>query len=88
MTENIFEQVDDEGNLYSIVEEIIYHRKTNDAIHTDDGFVIVNGKQHPRRTTKGWKMCLKWKDGSTSWETVAALKESNPVEDAEYAVLH
>ena len=29
---------------------------------------------------------MKWKDGSTSWEALKDLKESNPVEVAEYAV--
>ncbi len=29
-----------------------------------------------------------WKDGSTSWETLRNLKESNPLELAEYAVMH
>jgi hypothetical protein len=53
IAENIFEQVDNEGNLYSILYKIIDHTKTNDAILSEDGFVIVNGKQHPRRTTKG-----------------------------------
>jgi hypothetical protein len=43
IAENIFEQVDDEGNLYSILDEIIDNRKTNDAIHPNDGLVIVYG---------------------------------------------
>ncbi len=33
-------------------------------------------------------MCVEWKDGSTSWERLADLKESNPVEIADYAVTH
>jgi hypothetical protein len=31
-------------------------------------------------------LCAEWKDGTTSWEHLADLKESNPVEVAEYAV--
>ncbi len=31
-------------------------------------------------------MCCHWKDGSTSWERLADLKESHPIETAEYAV--
>jgi hypothetical protein len=38
-----------------------------------------------RKTTKGWHLCVEWKDGTTSWERLADLKESNPVEVAEYA---
>jgi hypothetical protein len=39
-----------------------------------------------RRSTKGWKLCVTWRDGSTSWEPLYRLKESNPVNVAEYAV--
>jgi hypothetical protein len=35
---------------------------------------------------KGWKLCVKWKDGTTTWEPSSVLKESNPVEVAQYAV--
>ena len=31
-------------------------------------------------------MCIEWKDGTTTWERLATLKESNPVEVAEYAM--
>jgi hypothetical protein len=30
-------------------------------------------------------LCVEWKDGTTSWERLTDLKESNPVEVAEYA---
>jgi hypothetical protein len=29
-------------------------------------------------------LCVEWKDGTTSWERLADLKESNPVEVDEY----
>ena len=41
---------------------------------------------HLRKTTKGWKLCIEWKDDTTMWERLADLKESNPVEVAEYAI--
>jgi hypothetical protein len=37
-------------------------------------------------STIGWQVCCQWKDGSTSWENLADLKESHPLEIAEYAV--
>jgi hypothetical protein len=49
-------------------------------------FVIRNGRQHMRKTTIGWKLCVQWKDGTTTWERLTDLKESYPVEAAEYAV--
>jgi hypothetical protein len=36
--------------------------------------------------TKGWKLCIKWKDGTTSWEWLANLKESYPIEVAEFTI--
>ena len=38
-----------------------------------------------RRSTAGWQLCVTWKDGSTSWEKLSDLKESHPIETAEYA---
>jgi hypothetical protein len=37
-------------------------------------------------STIGWQVCCQLKDGSTSWENLADLKESHPLETAEYAV--
>jgi len=36
--------------------------------------------------TKGWHLCILWKDGTTTWKPLRNLKESNPVEVMEYAV--
>ena len=36
--------------------------------------------------TKGWKFEVEWKDGTSSWIPLKILKESNPIEVAEYAV--
>ena len=39
-----------------------------------------------RINTKGWQLLVQWKDRSTIWTPLKDLKESNPVEVAEYAV--
>ena len=36
--------------------------------------------------SQGWKLCIEWKDGSTTWEPLKDLKESNPIEVSEYAI--
>ena len=46
----------------------------------------INGNKSIHLTTKGRKLCVVWKDGSTSWEPLKDLKESNPLQVAEYAV--
>jgi hypothetical protein len=86
IAENIYSQADSEGRRYLLMDSIIDYRKNPDAVSKDDEFVIVNGKRQRKKTTDGWDFSIQWKDGSTSWEPLKRLKESNPVEVAEYAV--
>jgi hypothetical protein len=67
------------------MESLVDHIKDDTTVPADDGYVVSNGNRRCKLTTKGWKLCMKWKDGSTSWEALKDLKESNPVEVAEYA---
>ena len=39
------------------------------------------------QTTAGWQIFCQWRDGSTSWQDLSLLKESHPIEMAEFAVL-
>jgi hypothetical protein len=48
--------------------------------------VMPNGRKVRKRTTKGWELLVKWKDGTTTWIPLKDLKETNPVELAEYAI--
>lgn len=82
IAENLYSQVDEEGRSFSILDEVIGHRKSKDAVKTAD----VNRVNY--RTTKGWDMELSMKDGSTVWLPLKEVKNSNPVELAEYAVLN
>lgn len=53
----------------------------------DEGYTTsASGIRTPRVTTKGWELQVEWKNGSTSWVPLKYLKESNPVEVAEYAI--
>jgi len=88
IAENMYSQCDSEGNQYLLLDEIVdWHRDDSVAITGDDMYVMShNGNRHYRKTTKGWKLCVKWRDGSTSWVRLAELKESFPIEVAEFAV--
>jgi hypothetical protein len=50
--------------------------------------MMVNNSGISQRTTRGWKLLITWKDGSTSWVHVKDLKESFPVQVAEYAIVN
>ena len=86
IAENMYAQCNTDGEQYLLLEGICDHKKNGHAVEKADAFVTVNGRQHEKKTTQGWSLCVEWKDGSTSWEKLSMLKESNPVETAEYAV--
>lgn len=89
LTENILAQVDENGHRQLLLDEIIDHRTTADAISADHGTITnAHGITRPIRTTRGWDLLVQWKDGSTTWITLKDLKESFPVELARYARDH
>lgn len=86
IAQNMFSQCDAEGNQYLLMKEIVDWRKDDTAVEKVDMYVGSGSNRHKRKTTKGWQLQVEWKDGTTSWERLADLKESNPVEVAEFAV--
>jgi hypothetical protein len=87
IAENIYAQVDEEGKQFALLKEITDHRTDENAIDIANGFTVLpNGRRIRKRTTKGWKLLVEWMDGSTTWVPLKDLKETNPVELAEYAI--
>ncbi|KAI2501803.1 Reverse transcriptase (RNA-dependent DNA polymerase) [Fragilaria crotonensis] len=86
IAENLYSQVDEEGNSYSIMSEITDHKRDGAAVTKDDGWEMKDGHRRPRRTTRGWKLLVNWKGGTSSWVSLKDLKESHPVQVAEYAL--
>lgn len=87
IAENLYSQVDDEGRHFTMLKEIIDHEADEKAMLREHShYRSKSGNLHPKRTTKGWKILVEWKDGLTSWVKLKDIKESNPVEMAEYAI--
>jgi hypothetical protein len=64
----------------------IVDHKTDGHDVEPSGMYIKHGiNKKVRKTTKGWNLCVEWKYGTTRWERLTDLKESNPVGVAEYA---
>ena len=53
-----------------------------------DGHRFVGDHLQPKRTTAGWKINVEFTDGETAWLPLKDVKESNPIELAEYAILN
>ena len=86
IAENLFAQIDEEGNRYVTMDSIQSHRVDGTQVTKDNAFVIShNGGKRRIETTKGWEILLQWKDGTSTWEKLKDVKESYPVQLAEYA---
>jgi hypothetical protein len=70
------------------LEDIVDHQRFPTAMKlSDQKTVRTYGKTYLKRSTVGWQFCCQWRDGSTSWENLADLKESHPIETAKYAMI-
>ena len=87
LAENMLRQVDSEGFTVTMVDGIVDHQRDPAvAVPKSDGFVTTKrGTRRRRITTQAWKLLVRWKDSSETWATLKTLKESNPLEVAEYA---
>ena len=83
IAENLFAQ---EGS-HILMKEIIDYRTNGTKLKQQDAFVTTKtGTKRRRETTKGWELLIEWKDGSTNWVSLKDIKESYPVEVAEFAL--
>ena len=86
IAENMWAQCGLDGKQHILLESIIDHKMDEHAVKHTDQLVYVNGLWHLCKMTKGAHLCVQWKDGRTSWERLANLKESYPIEVAKFAV--
>ena len=85
ISENILMQADGDGLHHQLLERILYHSKDKREIEKKDKyFLSKRGRKLMRKRTVGWKLNIKWRYGTTTWVSLKYLKESNPIEVAEY----
>ena len=64
ITENLFATIYGAGNRFVLIDEIIDHITTAEALLKKDAyFTTHNGRKTQRCTTKGWDLLFQWKDG-------------------------
>ena len=87
IAENMITQVDSDGYSLSLMDSIIdHHKDPSQAIPIEDKYITTkSGQRRLRKTMKGWKLPIKWKDKSKAWINLADMKEAHPIETAEYA---
>ena len=87
IAENMLTQVDSDGFSLTMMEAIIDHRKdeTVAAPMADKCLMTPSGQKRLRKTAVGWSKLVKWADASETWMPLKDMKESQPVETAEFA---
>ena len=77
---------DDSGNKYLVMESIVDYQKSDKAVSVSSQKVVHRGWIFMQRSTFRWQLCIQWRDRLTSCQVLKDMKESPPVETAEYAV--
>ena len=86
IAENLFSQVDDNGNRQVLLDEIIDHRTNGSHVLQQDAYITTSsGTRRRWETTADWELLAQWKAGSMNWIALKDIKESYPVQVAEYA---
>ena len=75
--------------MYVMFDSITdFRRSTTAHCYADQRLTRADGRTFMRRSTKGWQLCVQWRDGLTTREKLSDMKQSHPIETAEYAVSH
>ena len=87
IAQNVLEQVDNDGHYTVTLKQILDHRREGNAVSKEQRFITMrNGQRKLRQSTVGWKFFVEYTDGSSQWVALKDLKETNPVQVAEYVV--
>ena len=87
IAENMFSQVDANGQVHTLLDAITDYTKDSTAVAKADGYLVTrSGRRRRRHTTSGWSLNILWKDGKTQWIPLSLMKESHPIETAEFAI--
>ena len=87
IAENLFAQIDDEGNRHVLFQDIIEYRTNFKQVLQQDAFVTTcTGTRRRQETAIRWELLVQWKDSSTTWVSLKDMKEAYPIQSAENAV--
>ncbi len=75
-----------DGNKYILFDSFVDYKSNRKAVTKDNQWIVHNGRNSLHQSTVGWHLCVQWKDGSTSWQSLKDLKKAYPVAIAKYAV--
>ena len=79
-------QVENEGFTLTLLDSILDFKQDEQAVSKDIQYETTKrGSRRLNKTTFGWKLLVRWKDGSEYWIPLKYMKESHPVKNAKFA---
>ena len=87
IAESMFDRCDVDRNKYLTLDLLVAYHKDNKAISLTEQQASIRVRPVTHKTTAGWHISWQGKNGSTSWEKLSELKESHPVQMAEFHVV-
>ncbi len=86
IAQNVLEQVEDpDGHYTEKLKRILDHRREGNAVSKGQMYITTRtGQKKLRQSTVGWKFLVEFTNGRKQWMQLSDLKESNPVDVAEY----
>ena len=86
IAQNMYSQVDEDGYSTALLESIVDYSKDGHAVTLENQYITTrSGRRRLPQTTIGWKFLVRYKDSSEQWVPLKILKETNPIEVAEFA---
>jgi hypothetical protein len=77
----IYDETNDDGYQEVLFEQIIGRDRCipEPSSMQDDTLTPDNIRKSNKYTTKGWMICISWKDGTSSWHPMSEIKNSYPL---------
>ena len=86
LAENISSSLDKDGHRQQTLNGIINHLRDGKAITVDKKYVVTqSGQRRLWKSTVGWKLLVRWKNGTEEWIPLRIMKEHYPLQVADYA---
>ncbi len=67
IAENMLAHCNSKGSQYMPLAGIVDHGKDISAVEESDMYIKLGSNLQLRKATKGWSLCVEWKDGSACW---------------------
>ena len=87
IAQNLHSILESNGNRKDILDAILDHKTDgNNTSKRNKHLITKSGKKRVLKSTAGWKLLVRWNDGSEEWVTLGKMKRNFPIQVAQYAI--